>query len=75
MSIDETDYHSISSRGGLSTKASLRGSVEGVWCRQWLDLFDCVNEDHEHEYAAMRREKCLINSEEFTRLAQREANL
>lgn len=52
--------------------------AKGAWrraARQWLDLFDCVNKDHEREYAAMRREKCLIKSEEFTRLMQREANL
>lgn len=58
-------------------KLALSLETKGAWrraARQWLDLFDCVNEDHEREYAAMRREKCLINAEELTRHAQREAN-
>ncbi|MCV9380298.1 MULTISPECIES: PerC family transcriptional regulator [Hafnia] len=58
-------------------KLALSLETKGAWrraARQWLDLFDCVSEDHEREYAAMRREKCLMAAEESTRLAQREAN-
>lgn len=71
---------SLFSSSAIASKyqqSALMLEAKGAWrraARQWLALFDCVGADHEREYAALQREKCLTRAEELTRLAAKLAN-
>ncbi|ECC9721766.1 PerC family transcriptional regulator [Salmonella enterica] len=72
-----TSLFSSSAIASKYQQSALTLEAKGAWrraARQWLALFDCVGADHEREYAARQREKCLTRAEELTRLAAKLAN-